>query len=80
MRKNSCRRYENYQWIDARRVNQICNESSKAANPLYNKLGPSLPESFCVKAISKKNILIAYQALILIGFSQNNLKYHIVVY
>ena len=62
---------KNQKWINTWRVNQICNESSKTANPLYTKLSPSLPDSFSAKAISK-NIIATYQVLI---FTDSKINY-----
>jgi hypothetical protein len=50
------------QLFDTQRVKQICNESSKTANPLYIKLSPPSPDSFSAKAISNK-IILTCQAL-----------------
>jgi hypothetical protein len=59
-------------------VNQIYNESSKTANPLYTKLSPSLPHRFSAEILSNK-IILTCQPL-RSSDSKKIIKYRNVVY
>ena len=61
-------------------VNQIYNESSKTANPLYIKLSPYLPARFSAEALSSK-IIATCQTLRSSDFKKiiryRNVAYHL---